>query len=802
MEILLDYHFPNSNYNLNDNLEDFMNCPPQALSFDNLTITIEELKNIILSFDVNKSPGPDQIDFRIIRRIFESSPSFLLEWINKCFQLCHFPSILKQAEVMFFIKPNKNSDEPSSYRPICLLPCLGKLIEKTLVQRLTYHLELNKKLSDKQHGFRELFSCETALYSTISQINHNIKNNRYTTLISTDIKGAFDSIIWKKLIESLINLESPFNLIKLVISYLSKRKVQVTLENNIISKPIFKGFPQGSCLGPLMWNVIANQFLFNFYLPHSEIVAYADDFMFIISGESKKELEENCNFAMNQFSNFCYEQRLTISTDKCLQLTLSKPYNLLLKPTVKLHERSIRKVDNFKYLGIYIDEKLNWNAHIEYLKRKVMKIHKNSMKFTSTMWGIPSSYLKTWYITVIEKIVSYASAIWANNLTKTQKNVLDSIQRPFTLKISKGFKTTSTHALQILSGIAPLSIQVQKEATLTKLLRLNISCSFANVFFNSKDYTKKIKSCLVHPSFTQHIEQIFLPPKFSPYNDNTIYTDGSKTDQGVGCAFVAYRNNNKVTSHKFTLNKNNSVYQSELLAILKAVQWSVENKFIPVTIFSDSKSALQGIQIFKQKNNLIKRIQSLLLENPTIYLSWIKAHTGHFGNEHADELAKKATQEIENIKLSLPTTFLKSSLKKLTLQQWTLIWSNSSKGRHTFEFFPIPSYNLNSHATYLTQIFTAHGHFPTYLHRFKILHTPSCLCGNSGTPDHYLFECNNTKQYHLKKPSIANKNKWALSVLNSRPSQKKIKYIIDITQEICNRLSRQSNSPCSNNVDV
>ena len=86
------------------------------------------------------------------------------------------------------------ASEPKSYSPICLLPKLGKLLEKLLVNRLFYFLENTYLLHNFQFGFREGRTCELTLEGRMSSIASNIENGKYTTVTSMDIQGAFETI--------------------------------------------------------------------------------------------------------------------------------------------------------------------------------------------------------------------------------------------------------------------------------------------------------------------------------------------------------------------------------------------------------------------------------------------------------------------------------------------------------------------------------------------------------------------------------------------------------------------------------
>ncbi|GBN25949.1 hypothetical protein AVEN_273349-1 [Araneus ventricosus] len=124
---------------------------------------------------------------------------------NKCLSLGLFPMSFKTGVILFFYKEGKDQNDTKSYRPISLLPSMGKLLEKLMTQRLTYFLKKTQKVSPKQFGFKEGVSTDHALDSLLTTIDHHKRNKMHVAVVSNDIKGAFDNLKYISIVEKLSN---------------------------------------------------------------------------------------------------------------------------------------------------------------------------------------------------------------------------------------------------------------------------------------------------------------------------------------------------------------------------------------------------------------------------------------------------------------------------------------------------------------------------------------------------------------------------------------------------------------------
>ncbi|GBM54895.1 Retrovirus-related Pol polyprotein from type-1 retrotransposable element R1 [Araneus ventricosus] len=646
-------------------------------------LILEDLEIIFGNLKGGKAPGLDRIDYRMWRAVFNLDKDFILDLFNLCFKFNYFPLCLRNARIFFLLKDGKDPGLTSSYRPVCLLPTLGKIVERLFLIKFNRWLDRNNILHQNQFGFLEGKSCDLA----ITQIVEIIKTRRpleHLALISLDIKSAFDNMNWPVLFNILNTYGLPEFFTNFLFYYLDNRKVFYVNDIFNISRRCFRGCPQGSVIAPTLWNLYINSIL-RFNNESIYIQAFADDLALIIGGRTARDLEKNTNLALAKISTHLDSLKLSLSIHKCQAVVyrsissqkFSRRNSTILnkKPTFKINNTSIKVTDSLKILGIYIDQKLSWTAHINSLHEKILTLTSNFNRIVKTEWSVDKVLIKTWYLTTIEKSLLYGASVWGGALTKIQADRLHSIQRVFLLKFTRGYRTTSTNVLNVLSGIPPLHITAEAEFKKFQIW-VRRSNHFNNIIDSVPlDYNINIKNIASDIKLISPPEQLLNP-------DFEVYTDGSRMEDGVGLAVCTFQNSQNMDNFLFKLNEYNSVFQAELAAIQYAANWAASNNK-RINIFSDSLSSIMALKSAHSRSNFVNSTKQILFSaKDLVGLSWVKAHVGIPGNEWADHQAKLAITIGEKLEIPAPRSFLNRKIKAFILQTWNNYWNsyNSASG--------------------------------------------------------------------------------------------------------------------------
>lgn len=436
-------------------------------------VTEATLKQHAWGISPNKAPGADGITGRIVRVLWPQLSERLLTLTNACLQGALFPDMWKAAIVVPILK-GRDTCIPKSYRPVSLLPVMGKIIEK--VMNATLLDQIRPNLSGKQYGFTQNKSTLDAIDNLITWSSRS--EERYVITIFLDITGAFDNLTWPALQTDMENLGVDQHMRQWVAEYLSGRTATMTIGGVSKSIRISKGCPQGSILGPTLWNVTMEALLRTEYPEHVRIQAYADDIAISVAGPNRASIVRR---ALQPALEWARVRGLDFSAAKSLAMmtkgTLAPGF------TIAFGQNRIASVDRVKYLGVWLDMDYTFKPHVDSLISTEHVLFSRLRGTIGSGWGIRRCNLMTLYRCVFLPKVSYGVRFWAHATTSSVTiRRLGTLQRRALLGITGAYKTTSTEALQVVAGVPPLDLELRwlakKEET--KLLPANLRAGTLN----------------------------------------------------------------------------------------------------------------------------------------------------------------------------------------------------------------------------------------------------------------------------------------------------------------------------------
>lgn len=301
----------------------------------------------------------------------------LLHIFNLSLEHGVFPNKLKTAKVIPLFKGG-DAKLMSNYRPISLLSPFGKLLERLMYSRVIIFLNKYNVLYDYQFGFHKGHNTTLAIMDIVNMIETELSNKKYVLGLFLDLKKAFDTVDIDILLYKLNHYGIRGHVLSWFKSYLLNRK-QFTFANGFTSSclEIKCGVPQGSVLGPLLFLVYINDI--SLATNKGRISLFADDTNIFIVASDIITLFNLANVIADDIFKWTVCNKLSINLEKTNYM-LFKP-NMLTDNFIenmnlfcRINDYKLSRVKSVKYLGVWLDDNLDWSLHINNLINKVRSL--------------------------------------------------------------------------------------------------------------------------------------------------------------------------------------------------------------------------------------------------------------------------------------------------------------------------------------------------------------------------------------------------------------------------------------------
>lgn len=412
--------------------------PPQSGSISHvssITLTTNDVHKCLSNINIHKGPGCDGIPAIFIHNCAPALVPPLTLIYNKSLRERVFPT--KWKKVFITPIPKKGSKiKIEQYRPISKLNIFSKIFEKLVYD--TLYFTVSSSLPAEQHGFLRGRSTLSNLSVFLSFLHGAMDKQKQVDVVYTDFEKAFDRVDHIILIRKLEHLGIHGDLLRWVESYLNNRSQAVALGgfcSDFIK--ITSGVPQGSLLGPLLYNV----YLYDIYtcFHDSRFLMYADDtkiFIDISNINDANKLQSD----LNRLNEYYEHNRITVNSKKCQLITFTRK-NKPLNFSYSIQGHPIERTNIVRDLGVHFDSKLNFSEHIDYITNKAYKTLGFVMRTCQPFQDLVS--IKCVYYAYVRSILEYASPIWSPQYIN-QSEQLERIQKKFinflNYKFKRGFR--------------------------------------------------------------------------------------------------------------------------------------------------------------------------------------------------------------------------------------------------------------------------------------------------------------------------------------------------------------------------
>ena len=398
------------------------NSVPQVdIGFSRIVIEEQQLLSSISKLKPSTATGPDGIPAILLKKCSVELLKPLHRIFNLSLESGVFPTVWKDA---FMYPVHKKGDKRNvdNYRGISAINAVAKLFELVVLDPMFFHSK--QYISDTQHGFMPKRSTTSNLLVFTSYVIDALAAGYQVDAVYTDLTAAFDRINHDIAIAKLRRLGFDGTFLQWLKSYLSNRKISVTIEQYASDAFLVpSGIPQGSHLGPLIFLLYFNDV--NCMLSGPRL-SFADDLKMYLRIENTADVT-HLQSQLDMFARWCGLNGLAVNVSKCSVITFTRGKKPILAD-YSIDSQDIPRVDHIKDLGLILDPQLNYSLHTNYVVDKASRnlgfIFRMAKDFTDVYC------LKSLYCALVRSTLEYASAVWCP-FYQNSIDRIEAIQRRF-----------------------------------------------------------------------------------------------------------------------------------------------------------------------------------------------------------------------------------------------------------------------------------------------------------------------------------------------------------------------------------
>lgn len=495
-----------------------------------------EIESKILSANQWKAPGTDGLPAAVWRYLWTTVDEDITALFQSSVSSGYLPEQWRHAKIIPLRKPDKpDYAVAKAWRPISLLSTLGKTLEAVIAERLSFLAEHHSLLPQNHYGARRRRSAEQALLLLQDRIYNAWRSHRVLSLVSFDVKGAYNGVYKERLTQRLRARGVPEAITKWTLAFCSNRTASITVNGQESEKMELgnPGLPQGSPLSPILFLFYNADLVQRPINNRGGAVAFVDDYTAWVEGPSAAQNMTALEKIVEEALQWERRSGATFEGDKTALIHFTRTDRRSTEVPLNVKDQLVNPSKHIKLLGVIFDAELRFREHVA---RAVNRGLRAALALSRLRALLPDTTRRL-FTAMVAPVVDYGSAVWGH-APAASASAFNMIQKIGAKAVIGAFKSVAREVAEAEASLIPTKQRHTRRAATIWIDMLTLPASNPLQTRRVKE-TRRFKTPLLtlkqaaNNAQTDQLETIY-PYAIAPWQERIeLKTDAGAEGQGA-----------------------------------------------------------------------------------------------------------------------------------------------------------------------------------------------------------------------------------------------------------------------------